>query len=74
MTMERALRGMAGVMILISAALTAFVSKNWIWFTVFIGANLLQSCFTNWCPAMNILAKFGLKKDGSAKESGSCCR
>lgn len=55
---DRWLRGMAGTMILISVALTYFHSENWIWFTVFIGLNLLQSAFTKWCPAMTILKKF----------------
>lgn len=55
---DRWLRGMAGTMILISVALTHFHSENWIWLTVFIGLNLLQSAFTKWCPAMTILKKF----------------
>ncbi len=59
--MERALRGIAGFMILISALLTHFVHPAWVWFTVFIGFNLLQSSFTNWCLMMNILKKFGFK-------------
>lgn len=61
MTVERGLRLMAGVMVLLSAALTYYVSVYWIWLTVFIGLNLLQSAFTNWCPAMAILRAIGLK-------------
>ena len=61
MTVERALRLMAGVMVLITAALIYFVSINWIWFLVFIGLNLFQSAFTNWCPAMAIFRAMGLK-------------
>jgi len=64
MTVERGLRLMAGVMVLLSVALTYYVSHYWTWLTVFIGLNLLQSAFTNWCPAMSILRAFGLK-DGS---------
>jgi hypothetical protein len=52
---------MAGVMVLLSLALTYYVSHYWMWLTVFIGLNLLQSAFTNWCPAMAILRAIGLK-------------
>ena len=61
MTVERGLRLMAGVMVLLSVALTYYVSPYWMWLTVFIGLNLLQSAFTNWCPAMSILRALGLK-------------
>lgn len=61
MNVERALRLMAGVMVLLSVALTYYVSPYWMWLTVFIGLNLLQSAFTNWCPAMAILRSCGLK-------------
>lgn len=64
MTMERALRLMAGVMILLSIVLTRYVSHYWMWFTVFIGLNLLQSAITNWCPAMTIFRSIGLKDAG----------
>ena len=62
MTVERGLRLMAGVMVLLSFVLTYYVSHYWIWLTVFIGLNLLQSAFTNWCPAMSILRAIGLKE------------
>ena len=62
MTVERGLRLMAGVMVLLSVALTVYVSHYWMWLTVFIGLNLLQSAFTNWCPAMSILRSVGLKE------------
>ena len=61
MTVERALRLVAGVMVLLSVALTVYVSHYWIWLTVFIGLNLLQSAFTNWCPAIALLRTAGLK-------------
>ena len=64
MTVERGLRLMAGVMVLLSVALTYYVSHYWMWLTVFIGLNLLQSSFTNWCPAMSILRAIGLKDAG----------
>lgn len=62
MTVERGLRLMAGVMVLLSVVLTVYVSHYWMWLTVFIGVNLLQSAFTNWCPAMSILRAVGLKE------------
>lgn len=71
MNVERALRLMAGVMILLSVLLTHFVSPWWLLFTAFIGLNLLQSAFTNWCPAMNILRACGLKDAGCPRSSES---
>ena len=61
MTVERGLRLVAGVVILLSLALACYVSHYWLWLTVFVGLNLLQSAFTNWCPAMIFLRKLGLK-------------
>ena len=68
MTVERAVRLLAGVMVLLSLALAHFFSAYWLWLTVLVGVNLLQSAFTNWCPAMNILRAAGLK-DGSGSRS-----
>ena len=67
MTVERALRLMAGTVILISLGLAHYHSQNWLWLTAFVGFNLLQSAFTNWCPAMTIFRALGLK------DGGSCC-
>ena len=61
MTVERGLRLMAGVMVLLSISLAYYFSRYWMWLTVFVGLNLLQSAFTNWCPAMTILRRMGLK-------------
>ncbi len=61
MTVERALRLMAGTFVLISLALGYWVSPYWYLFTAFVGLNLLQSGITNWCPAMAILRKAGLR-------------
>lgn len=71
MTVERAVRGMGGAMVLISLGLAHWVSLYWLWLTVFVGANLLQSAFTNWCPAMTLLRAMGLKDAGCgcARES-----
>ena len=64
MTVERGVRLMAGVIVLLSLALAHFFSLYWLWLTVFVGGNLLQSAFTNWCPPMNILRAVGLKDVG----------
>jgi hypothetical protein len=62
MTVERTLRLMAGAFILLSLALAHWHSPNWLWFTAFVGLNLFQSGFTNWCPAMWVLEKAGLPR------------
>ena len=46
---------MAGIMVLLSISLAWFFSRNWIWLTEFVGLNVLQSAFTNWCPGIAIL-------------------
>jgi hypothetical protein len=52
----------AGVMVLLSVVLTAYVSPLFVWFTVFIGLNLLQSSFTGVCPAATVFRAMGMKK------------
>lgn len=61
MTVERMLRMIAGFMVLLSLALAHWVDPRWYWFTAFIGLNLLQSAFTNWCPMMAFLRKMGMR-------------
>ena len=61
MTVERGVRLMAGIMVLLSVGLAHFFSLYWLWLTAFVGVNLLQSAFTNWCPAMSIFRAMGLK-------------
>lgn len=63
MTVNEALRMVAGTMILISIYLAVTYNLNWLWFTGFIGVNLLQSAFTKWCLMMTILKKLGLKNE-----------
>ena len=68
MTIERAVRIMAGSFILISLALGVeasplFVSKYFLWVTAFVGANLFQSGFTRFCPAEKIMLKLGMKQN-----------
>ena len=62
MTLDRSVLLFAGVMTLLSVTLTAFVSPLFIWFTVFIGASLIQSSFTGFCPAAMAFRAFGIKK------------
>ena len=62
MSLEKAVEAFAGFMVLLSVALTVFVHPAFVWFTVFIGANLFQQAFTGFCPAAIILRKvFGLR-------------
>jgi len=61
MTIDRAVIAIAGSFILISLLLAQIHSENWLWFTAFVGANLLQSAFTGFCPMAMILKKLGLK-------------
>ncbi|MCC6164748.1 MAG: DUF2892 domain-containing protein [Acidobacteria bacterium] len=61
MTVERALRLLAGIFVMASVALGVLVHPYWFGLTAFVGLNLFQSAFTNWCPAMTIFRKAGLK-------------
>jgi len=70
MSVERIVLAVAGLMILLSLGLGVqgspiFHNENWLWFTAFVGANLLQSAFTGFCPMAIILKKLG-KKPGPA--------
>ncbi len=62
MTVNEALRMMAGIVVLLSLALGYWVNHNWYLLTAFVGLNLLQSAFTKWCPAMAIFRKLGLRE------------
>jgi hypothetical protein len=61
MSVERALRLVAGALVTLSVVLGIYVNANFLWFTLFVGLNLFQSAFTNWCPMMVILRKAGLR-------------
>lgn len=61
MTIERMITAMAGTFILISLLLAHFASLGWLWFTAFVGFNLLQSSFSGFCPAEMIFKKMGFK-------------
>lgn len=71
MTVERALLAFAGSMVLLSVLLTVWVHANFVWFTVFIGANMVQSAFTGFCPAVWVLKKLGLPTE--AEQARACC-
>lgn len=61
MTVDRYLRLIAGFMVMLSLALGYWVDSNWYFLTAFVGLNLFQSAFTNWCPMMSILRKLGVR-------------
>jgi hypothetical protein len=61
MTVDRALRVIAGAFVTVSVLLGIYVNVNFLWFTLFVGLNLFQSGFTNWCPMMAILRKAGIR-------------
>lgn len=58
---DQLIRGIAGSFILISVLLSIYVNQNWLWFTAFVGANLLQYSFSKWCLMDVILKKLGVK-------------
>ncbi|HUO85272.1 MAG TPA: DUF2892 domain-containing protein [Thermoanaerobaculia bacterium] len=62
MTVERALRLIAGIFVLASVLLGWFVHPYWFFFTGFVSLNLIQSAFTNWCPMMSLLRALGLRE------------
>ncbi|QNN47731.1 DUF2892 domain-containing protein [Thermomonas brevis] len=70
MTLDRAVQAFAGVMVLVSVALTQFVHPAFFWLTVFVGANLFQSAFTGFCPAAMVMRRLGV----GCGEASSCNR
>jgi hypothetical protein len=60
MNLDRAVMAFAGVMLLASLLLTRFVSPHFVWFSAFIGLNLLQAAFTGFCPAAIVFRKLGI--------------
>jgi hypothetical protein len=61
MTVDRYLRLIAGFFIMLTVWLSYVHDPRWLYFTAFVGLNLFQSAFTNWCPMMTILRKIGVK-------------
>ncbi len=62
MTLDRSVMLFAGFMVLLSVVLTTYVSGYFVWFTVFIGLNLIQSSFTGFCPAAMVFKALGVKE------------
>ena len=75
MKMHMLIRRFAGTFILVSLLLAHYHSPNWLWFTAFVGFNLLQSSFTNFCPLEMMLKKIGVGGSCCANEKSgdSCC-
>jgi hypothetical protein len=63
MTVERALLVFAGSMVLLSVLLTYYVHPTFVWLTLFVGVNMIQSAFTGFCPAVMVMKKLGLKTE-----------
>jgi hypothetical protein len=61
MTVDRALRMIAGAFVFASVLLGMYVHPYFYWFTAFVGLNLFQSAFSNWCPMMAVLRRAGLR-------------
>jgi hypothetical protein len=74
MTIERILRGIAGFFVLISALLAHYHSPYWLLFTGFVGLNLLQAAFTDWCPMMTFLKKAGVGSPCADNGGATCSR
>jgi predicted CDP-diglyceride synthetase/phosphatidate cytidylyltransferase len=64
MTVDRLLRIIGGAFVAASVLLSMYVHPYFLWFTLFVGLNLFQSGFTNWCPMMSILRKAGVRDSG----------
>jgi hypothetical protein len=60
-TVDRILRLIAGLFVALSVLLGLYVHPAFLWFTLFVGLNLFQSAFTNWCPMMTFLRKAGVQ-------------
>ncbi len=73
MTINQGLRAMAGFFVLLSVALGYYLHPGFFLFTAFVGLNLLQSAFTNWCPAMWMLDKAGFRKEAPVDGGKPCC-
>ena len=68
MSIERYLRLIAGFLVTLSVALGYWVNPAWFLFTAFVGLNLFQSAFTNWCPMITFLRKLGVESSESSNQ------
>lgn len=71
MSTERAVRILAGIMVLASLALATWVSRYWLFLTLFVGLNLFQSGITRWCLAESIFRSIGFRSEAAG---APCCR
>ncbi len=71
MTLEPMLRLIGGAFVAASVLAGIYVHPYFLWFTLFVGVNLVQSAFTNWCPMMSILRRFGVKDSGGTGLPGN---
>lgn len=69
MSVERMLRLIAGSFVLVTVALAMTVDTRWLYFTGFVGLNLLQSAFTDWCPMKSLLERMRAGRMGSSSPS-----
>ena len=67
-SLERAVEAFAGLMVLLSVALTVWVHPAFVWLTVFVGANLFQQAFTGFCPAALLMRRLGLRSERELAE------
>jgi hypothetical protein len=74
MTLEPMLRLIAGGFVTASVLLGIFVHPYFLWFTVFVGLNLIQSAFTNWCPMMAVLRHLGVRETGVGLDGAQALR
>ncbi len=74
MKIQMIIRRFAGTFVLASLVLAHYQSPDWLWFTAFVGFNLLQSSFTNFCPLEIVLKKMGVGGDcGGGDKKGEVC-
>jgi hypothetical protein len=73
MKLQMVIRRFAGAFVLLSLLLAHYHSRYWLWFTAFVGFNLIQSSFTNFCPLEIVLKKAGVGRDAKESTGHSCC-
>jgi hypothetical protein len=74
LSLERAIMAFAGFMMLLSLGLTVWLSPHFIWLSVFVGANLLQSSFTGLCPAAKVMSILGIKTEAQLMQEKTATR
>lgn len=74
MSIERGVAAFAGFMVLLSVVLTHFVHPNFVWLTVFVGANLFQQAFTGICPAAWVMRRAGMRAERELARNAAASR